>query len=261
MKHEFSVYDQQDQGPKRFGPRKLFKGGGGSSTTTPTIPPELRGLASAYNNLGINYANTPFQAYTGQRYEDLNANQNAGINMIANRAQNGSQTMNNAEGALNQFIQGGNTNPYLDQMVNKAQSSVAQNFNTMVKPQLETAGVQSGSFGNSGLEQRMALNQKAAAQQMSDIATQMYGNAYNTDQANRMSAIGMAPTFGNAAYNDASQLLNAGGIQQNQAQQNRDFAYNQFQQQQDYPIKQMGAISGVLGQSMGQTTTQKGGGK
>lgn len=261
MKHEFSVYDQHDQGPQRFGPRKLFKGGGGSSTTTPTIPAELSGLASTYNNLGINYANTPFQAYQGQRYADLNGTQQQGIGMVQDRALNGSQTMGNAEGALNQFIQGGQTNPYLDQMVNKAQSSVVSNFNNMVKPQLETAGVQSGSFGNSGLDQRMALQQKAAGQQMSDIATQMYGQAYNTDQANRMQAIGMAPTFGNAAYNDAAQLLNVGGIQQNADQQNKDFAYNQFQQQQDYPIKQMGAISGVLGQGMGQTTTQKGGGK
>lgn len=265
MKYEFSVYDQHDQGPAKFGPRRLYKGGGGGGTSVsmPAIPDELKPLANQYTQTALKYANTPYQAYGGQRYADLNQNQNSALQMIQNRAQNGSATMNNAEGALNQFIQGGNTNPYLDRMVSKAQGSVAENYNLMTKPQMESAMVNSGSFGNSGLQQMQANQQKQAAQQMSDISTQMYGNAYGTDQANRMQAIGMSPTFGNAAYQDASQLLNAGNTQQNQAQNNLDFAYQQFQNQQDYPVKQLGTMSGVIGQNMGQTTTQtsNGGGK
>lgn len=262
MKYEFSVYDQHDKGPVKFGPRRLYKGGGGgTSVTTPTIPDELKPLANQYTATALKYANTPFQAYGGQRYADLNNTQNNALQMIQNRAMNGSATMNNAEGALNQFIRGVNTNPYLDQMVNKAQQSVANNYNLMTKPAMESAMVNSGSFGNSGLQQMQANEQKQAAQQMSDIATQMYGGAYNTDQANRMQAINMAPTYGNAAYTDAGQLLQAGNTQQNNAQNNLDFAYQQFQNQQDYPIKQLGAMSGVIGQNMGQTTTQSGGGK
>lgn len=262
MNHDFSVYDPNDQGPAKFGPRRLYKGdgGGGTSVTTPTIPDELKPLATQYTQTALNYANTPFQAYGGQRYADLNGTQNNALQMIQNRAMNGSETMNNAESALNKFIQGGNTNPYLDQMVNRAQQSVANNYNLITKPQTETAMVNSGSFGNSGLQQMQANEQKQAAQQMSDIATQMYGNSYGIDQANRMQAIGMAPTYGNAAYTDAGQLLQAGNTQQNQAQNNLDFAYQQFQNQQDYPIKQLGAMSGVIGQNMGQTTTQSGGG-
>lgn len=261
MNHDFSVYDQNDKGPAKFGPRRFYKGGGGgTSVTTPTIPDELKPLAAQYTQTALNYANTPYQAYTGQRYADLNPTQESALQMIQNRAQNGSQTMNNAEGALNQFIKGGNTNPYLDQMVSRAQQSVANNYNLITKPQTETAMVNSGSFGNSGLQQMQANEQKQAAQQMSDIAMQMYGNAYGTDQANRMQAISMAPTYGNAAYNDASQLLQAGNTRQNSAQNNLDFAYQQFQNKQDYPIKQLGAMSGVIGQNMGQTTTQSGGG-
>lgn len=219
-------------------------GGGGNSTTTPTIPTELKPLADLYVKQATNIANTPFQSYQGQRYADLNQNQNTGINMIANRAMNGSQTMSNAEGSLNQFIQGGNTNPYLDQMVNKAQTQVKNNF--------MNSAISSGSFGNSGLQQQYG-------QGMADIATQMYGNAYNTDQANRMQAINMAPTFGNAAYQDAGQLINAGNMQQNNAQQNLDFGFQQFQDQQNYPFKQLQATGGVIGQNMGSTTTTSGG--
>lgn len=240
-------------------------GGGdqrGTSNTTASIAPEFKPLAELYTKQAESIANTPFQAYGGQRYADLNQTQNAGLGMVQDRALNGSATMDNAENSLNGFIQGGNTNPYLDSMVNKAQSSVVDNFNNMVKPQTEAAMRNSGSFGNSGLDQMMQNQQKAAGQQMSDIATNMYGNAYNTDQGNKMQAIGMAPTFGNAAYQDASQLLNAGGIQQNQAQQGLDFGYQQFQDAQNNPYKQLQATGQVVQGGMGSSTTstQSGGG-
>lgn len=237
-------------------------GGGGDSTSTSThyIPDELKPLANRYTELGLQYSNTPFQGYTGQRYADLNSTQQKGIDMATQRATNGSQTMNNAEGALNGFIHGGQQNPYLNSMVDQAQQSLARNYNMVTKPATETAMVNSGSFGNSGLGQIQQLQQRDLQSNMGNIATQMYGNAYNTDQANKMQAINMAPTFGNAAYTDASQLLNAGGIQQNQAQKNADFGYQQFQEQQNYPIKQLQAMSGVLGQTMGSTTQSSGGG-
>ena len=261
MKHEFSVYDPNDQGPAKFGPRRLYKGGGQTSTTTPHIADEFRPLLDLYTKKATDVANTEFTPYSGQRYADLNGTQNQALQMIQNRALNGSSTMNNAESNLNQFMNGGNTNPYLDQMVSKAQRSVADSWNNMTKPQTDSAMVNSGSFGNSGLQQTQLNQQKAAAQQMSDIATNMYGNAYNTDQANRMQAISMAPTFGNAAYTDAGQLLQAGNTQQNQAQNNLDFGYQQYQDQQNQPYKQLQAIGGVTSQGMGSCTSQTGGGK
>lgn len=236
---------------------------GGTTQTQQEIPAELKPLARAYTDKAIGLSQTPWTPYGGDRFADLNTTQNLGIGMIQNRALGGSQTMNNAENSLNQFIQGGQTNPYLDSMVAKAQGSVVDQFNNMVKPQTEAAMRNSGSFGNSGLQQQMQLQQQAAGQQMSDIATQMYGQAYGQDQANRMQAIGMAPTFGNAAYQDASQLLNAGQMQQDQNQQNLDFGYQQFQEAQNKPYKDLASMAGVFGTNLGgsSTTIQSGGGK
>jgi hypothetical protein len=222
-------------------------GGGGNSTTVQSIPDELKPLATAYTSKAINLSQQPYNPYTGQRYADLNTTQNLGLGMIQDRALNGSYTMNNAEGNLNQMM-GGGTNPYLDAMVNKAQQSVLGNANQ--------AGALSGSFGNSGIAEK-------AVSDMGNIATNMYGQQYNADQSRRMQAIGMAPTFGNAAYQDASQLLNAGQIQQDQAQQGLDFNYQQFQDQANLPYKQLAAMSGVFGSGLGttSTTTSSGGGK
>lgn len=224
-----------------------MSGGGGSSksTTTQEIPKELKPLASAYSDKALALSKQSYNPYTGKRYEDLNQTQQQGLNMMQQRAIKGSGTVKNAESALNQIIQGGQTNPYLDEMVGKAQDSVRSQFNT--------GAVNSGSFGNSGLQEQFADS-------LGDVASQMYGNAYETDRNRQMQGIGMAQQFGNQAYQDANQLLAAGQVRQDQAQQGKDFAYQQFQERQDLPYKQLAAMSGVFGSNLGGTTVQKGGG-
>lgn len=228
----------------------VCKGGGGSSSTsTQNIPAELKPLANAYTTKAIGLSNQGFTPYTGDRYADLNQVQGAGIQGVIDRATNGSQTMNNAETALNdRFISGG-PNPYLDSMVQRAQDSVKSNFNT--------GSINSGSFGNRNLEAEYGNN-------LSDVATRMYGQAYDADQGRALQAIGMAPTFGNQGYQDASQLLNAGQILQDQSQQDKDFSFQQYEAQQNLPYKQLAAMSGVFGSNLGGSSTQKssdGGGK
>lgn len=238
-------------------------GGGGKQTTTQTIPNELKPLASAYADRAMQVGNTPFTPYTQQRFASVNPLQQAGMGMTYQRAMNGSPVMDQANQTMMGKLQGGQTNPYLDSLVGKAQSSVAENYNTMIKPQMETAMVNSGSFGNSGLQQMQGMQQKAAAQQMSDIATSMYGNAYNTDQANQMQALGMAPTYGNQAYNDAQQLMGIGQFAQNQAQNQLDFNYQQFQDATNQPYKNLQVLGAPFtGVSFGGTsTTTSSGGK
>lgn len=242
------IYTKHD--PRRYDGR-LYKGGGGgggSSTTTQSIPDELKPLANAYTNKAMGLSNQPFQPYYGQRFADLNSTQQRGLGMIEQRAMSGPGTLGNAEGALNQLI-AGTSNPYLDASVSKAQQSALGAG--------QTAAIRSGSFGNSGIAE-------ATAKQVADIGTTMYGNAYESDAARRMQAIGMAPQINMAGYQPAQQLLNAGQIRQDQAQQGMDFNYSQFQEAQNKPYKDLAAMSGVFGSNLGgSSTTQQssGGGK
>jgi hypothetical protein len=217
---------------------------GGTSTTTRDIPDELKGAATAYSGLAMNLANTPYQAYTGQGTASLNGNQNNAISMIANRAANGSPVLDQANSTLTSML-GDQTNPYLDAQVQKAQQSVVKNFNG--------AQAGSGSFGNSGLQEELGKG-------LSDTASTMYGNAYNTNQANKLQALGMAQSYGNQAYTDANALMGAGQTQQANDQAGKDFQYQQFQNQQNYPLQQIAALGGVINGSSGSTTTQSGGG-
>lgn len=222
-------------------------GGGGTSTTTQNIPKQLRPLVRAYTDKAIGMSDDPFQYYGRDRFADLNATQKDGLSMIRDRALGGSETIDNAEQNLNQMMSGG-PNPYLDQMYGQAADAVKSNFTT--------AAVNSGSYGNSGLNEDYM-------QDLGGLAAQMYGGAYEGDQGRRMQAINMAPTFGNAAYQDAGQLLNAGGIQQDQAQQEKDFAFSQWTDKENLPFKQLAAMSGVFDSFPGRSTTtnQTGGGK
>lgn len=239
-------------------------GGKQSSTTVQSIPTELKGLATAYANKAMGYGNQGYQPYTGQRYAGPTGAEQQGLSMVANRAQNGDATMNAGASALQNMMQPGQSNPYLDQAVNRAQSNVVQNFNNMTKPQTEAAGVRSGSFGNSGMDQTLQNQQVAAGKQMGDIASQMYGQDYQDSNNRALQAAQLAPTYGNAQYNDAQQMMNAGAYARNFDQQNKDFGYQQYQDQQNLPIKQLQAMSGVFqGGALGgtSTTTGSGGGK
>jgi hypothetical protein len=119
---------------------------------------------------------------------------------------------------------------------------------------MNSAYANSGSFGNAGLQQQ-------TGQALGDVASQMYGSAYNTDRANQMQALGMAQSYGNQAYTDAGQLMSAGNTAQNNAQDQADFGYQQYLNQQNYPLQQLSALSGTLSGQMGSQTTQSGGGK
>jgi hypothetical protein len=213
-------------------------GGGGTTTTTQELPPELRGLATAYSNKAMELSNTPYQAYGGQRNADMNGMQLSGMQTTIDRAMNGSATMNNAEANLNQMMSAG-PNPYLDSMVNQAMGKVGGQVNSQ--------------FGGSNYG--TTAHQQTLANSLGDTAAGMYGNAYASDQSNRLQAMQMAPTFGNAAYNDASQLMNVGQIYQDQAQKGLDVNYQNFQEQQNDPYKKLAAMSGVFGSNVGGSST------
>lgn len=253
-------------------------GGGGTSTTQNSVDERFSPLIDYATQAAAGVQQAGFNPYSGQRYEGTNATQQAGLNMTTNRALNGDPTVNAGANFLQGALQSGPTsatvnpyaqqgNPYLDAMVNKAQSSVLSNA--------QGAAVRSGSFGNSGIAD-------AAAKQMGDVATSMYGNAYGQQaqlaesgagrndamyqswMGNNLQAANLGQQYGNQAYQDAGQLMNAGQFTQDAGQRNKDFAFNQFQDQQNTPYKQMAAYSGLLGASGStgsSTTTQSGGGK
>ena len=236
-------------------------GGGGSSTTSQGLDPRLYPLVDTFTSQAQKVAETPWQAYTGNRFAGMNSDQNQALNMIRQQSQSGVQGQ--AESALGSFLQGGQENPFLTQQIQKAQAETADAYNRQVRPNQVMQAVQSGSFGNATLMDAQAKQDSQLQQNLGDIASGMRFNAYATDQGNRMQALGMSPAIQQAGYTNAGQLLNAGNLQQSQAQDQADFQFQQFQDQQNDPYKKLQTMSGVFGTPgfQTQTTTQSGGGK
>lgn len=233
-------------------------GGGGDSSSSSSIqyPDEIKPLLNNVANLSSQLYNKDWQGYGGQRYADLNGTQQQALQGISDRASGGSDLWKQAQGNLQQMM-GDQQNPYLDQQVANAQKSVVDSYNLTAKPQMEAAMVGSGSFGNSGLQQMQQQSQNQLQQNLGNVATQMYGDAFNTNQANKLQALGMAQGYANQDYTDLNQQLNAGNAYQDQAQNNADFNYEQYQSQQDDPYKKLQAMTGVMNNTAGSTTTTK----
>jgi hypothetical protein len=237
-----------DSATRKEGGRFVYggggSGGGGTQVTKQEIPVELKPLARAYTSKAMDLSEQSYNPYQGQRYEDLNAIQTTGLGMTVDRALQGSQTVNNAEAGLNQMMDG-SANPYLDAMYNQAAGKVAGSVNSNF--------AQGGRYGS-------GAHTGALTEGLGNMATNLYGGAYEADQGRRMQAIGMAPQFAQQDYADMGQLMNAGQIIQDQNQQNRDFGYEQYQEEENLPYKQLAAMSGIFGSNLGGQSTTSGGG-
>lgn len=245
--------------------RKPHKGGGGTSTTNQEIPEELKPLATEYTKQAMALSNQPWQGYSGQRFADMNGLQGAGLGMAADRAMNGSAVMNAGQQNVMDTLNGNylNGNPYLDQMFGNAANRITDAYSRGTAAQTDAAAARSRNYGGSAWQEQTQANQQGLGDSLSSLASNIYGQNYAQERQNQLSAWNAAPTYGNAAYQDASQLMNAGQMLQDQQQQGLDFGYEQFQDQQNLPYKNLAAMSGVFGTNLGgsSTTTTSGGGK
>jgi hypothetical protein len=146
------------------------------------------------------------------------------IQGTATRAQQGSSTVNAANDYVTKSLQGGflGSNPYLDQTFNRAA--------------MATQGQLSSQFAGAG--RNIDASQGNRSQQLNDLATQIYGGAYNTDRQLQQQSVGSAIPLANQDYVDLQALRGAGqdveGLAQEYAAQPAN-ALNQY-------LGQIGAI-------------------
>ena len=203
-------------------------GGGGGQTTTTGVAPEFSGLATQYAQRASDLSNQAYTPFTGRRFATGNADQSAAGDYFRSGMSAG-------------------TNPYLDQMVGKAQGNLISNYNNTIRPQLDAQAARSGSFGNSGVESTMQQQQQALGNQLGDISTQMYGQQYNADQSRRDAS--------------AQNLLGFGNQQQAQQQQGLDFNYQQFQDALNQPYRNLQTLGSPFQMNLGSISRTTGGGK
>jgi hypothetical protein len=230
-----------------------------TTTSSTQMPAFVQPYAQGYLQRAQTVADSPYQQYPGQRVADLKPYQPEAAGGMYARGMQGNPTM--AAGNTNlqqtlggQYLQG---NPYLQSQIDQAQGDAVRSWNTMAKPQWDTAMQRSGSFGNSGLAQ---MEQQAASdtqRNIGQIGSNMRFQNYDAERSRQMQAAGMAPTYANQDYTDLNAMLTAGQGLQQQQQKYLDNAYNQFTESRDYGKSQLDVMRNALGGvNFGSNTTQ-----
>lgn len=225
-----------------------------TSTTTTSAASYLLPYYQQFLQQSSDTANRPFQQYTGQRVADPTSGQTGAANYYQN-AMNGQY---NITAATNPYA---GANPYLDQSIASAQQDVADGYNMLQAPAWASAMLNSGSFGNSGVQQAQAYDMGQVAKQQANIAQNMRMQDYTQqqqlgeDQANRnMQAQQFNSTLGQTA---ASGALTAGNQLYNINQNQLGAQQDQWNEQWNYPLQQLDILGNALrtGMGSGSTTT------
>lgn len=206
----------------------------------------------------MNIANTPYQAYTGQRV--------AGVDPMTTNALNGAagairDFQNYTPGTLLSGDINAYQNPYQQNVINGIQGDYDR-IRQQTSNQVNDAATAAHAFGGSrhGVAEGIAL-----ANTNRDEASQLAGlrSAGYTDAANRLSADqARQDAYQTQRLGTAGDLMNlglsGGGYLRNVQQQGLDANYDNFLRQQGYGAQQLGMLSGTLGAlPQGGTSTQQ----
>lgn len=188
-----------------------MSGGGGSDHTTSVttqnppdyVIPQLQGAAQASQDL---YNKGPNQYYQGQTVTPFSSQTEQALQGTEQRAINGSPVTKNAQTYTADVLGGKylNSNPYIDQTFNQAAQAT--------RSQLDS------QFAGSG--RNIGASQAARADQLNNLATQIYGGNYANERTMQNSALTNANSIANQDYTDLGQLANVGGAREDLTSRN-----------------------------------------
>ena len=196
------------------------------------------------------------------------------------------------QSALGQMA-GGGPNPYLDAMFGQAAGGLTRQFQEATMPGIHAAFGGAGRTGSGAHQAALGSAQGELSRGLGGLASQIYGGAYDADQARRLAAaqslqggalggvgaisdlygqIGqqqatagaLAPIAQQMEYGNLDRLMGVGGMVSDQARQQLQAEMDRFNYYQQAPYQQLQGYAGMLGwpgQPTGQqTTTGPGGG-
>ena len=224
------------------------------TTTSTTSPASF--LLPYYQNF-LNQAQTtaqrPFQQYEGPRVAQANPYMTGAANAFGT-AQSGGM---NVTPGTNQYA--GMNNPYLQQSIKNAQQDVATGYNMLQAPAWASAMRNSGSFGNSGIQESEAYDRNNIAKQQAQIAQNMRMQDYTQQQQLAENAVNRNLSAGQ--FNSGLQMqgaqgaLTAGNTLRGIDQAGLDSNVDKFNAQWNYPLQQLDILGNALRTGMGAGST------
>lgn len=245
-----------------------FGGGGGgvaqpvgqSVTTTSSTPWEGQ---QPYLNQVFQQAeglrSVPMSFYPNATYVPQSNQTSDALAAVENRARTGSPLQSAGNQQMLDTINGKyldpSSNPWLEATYKSAADPVVRAYRDAVSPGTDANFIKSGRYG-SGLYANMKSNQEQdLGKTLSDLGTSIYGGAYESERGRQQDAIGAAPQYAAADYQDAMQLQNVGQQQESYANQQLQDAMNRFYYQQQEPWTRLGNYASLVQGNYGRTDT------
>ena len=253
-----------------------------TQTTTITEPPAyVKPYAEELMSRAGSLSKRPYEAYTGEQVAPLNQNHDYGLDMVQDRALNGSDQLNQANaqasGTLSGSYQGyaprnemaGVNNPYLNDMIRNSNADITRSFTNSTMPQTDASFARQGAFGGSAWQDANSENNRQMASELAKNTSNIRFNDYQNQQglaenyAQRQQAgyegergrqvgmVGQAQQLANQPYTDAMQLLGAGDIQRDYSQTLNNQGYQDFLNEQNWPLQNLDVLANAIRTTMG----------
>lgn len=236
------------------------KGGGGSTQTVTqsNAPwgPTGQALQFGYNEAKDLYG---YPQYPGNYYTTFNPIQEQALGLTQARSLYGSPATSLAQAEAAQTLGGGyldpRSNPYLQSAVGGALQDVGRAYAESVAPQLQSEFVGAGRYG-SGLQQAAeSLSRQDLARQMGNIASNMYGQAYESERDRMLKQAALAPAFQGMDYTDLQNLAAVGDVVDQKAREILQSDLQRYLYPQTQLDQYVNRIGGLGGQGFGVRTT------
>ncbi len=182
-------------------------GGGGSGNQTTRMEPPKYQLP--YLQTGLAAAQNLYNQQSGtQTVAPFSSETEAGLQGITNQATAGNPITGSANTLAQSTLNGDylNSNPHLDATFNRAA--------------LQTQNQLASQFAGSGRNVDASMGLRS--QQLNDLATGIYGGAYDAERNRQQQVLGMSPQLAQGSCADYDRLLGVGAQREGLAQEQLD---------------------------------------
>jgi len=183
------------------------------------------------------------QYFPAATYVPFSGETEAALQLQTQRALAGSPLLGASQAEVNKILSGQyldpSTNPYLQQTFERAAGDV--------KGQLGSMFAKGGRYGSGAMAE-------TAGRRMGDLASQIYGGAYQQERARQLQAAQLAPQLAQQDYADISRLAQVGQQREALGEAQLADAMQRFQFEQQKPYTKLREYLASIGAPTSQQT-------
>lgn len=220
------------------------------SPQQPYLKKQFSEAENIYNSLTPEY-------YAGSTVAPLSAPTQTALNLYEGRALAGSPLVNQAQDVLSNTLGGGflGSNPALQSAIDAASSGIVRNFQTAVKPGVDSSFTKAGRYGSNAYKNSMDDAEINLSKSLGNIASNMAYTDHARERGIQNNAIALADPLSQSDYNDISQLGRVGSVYDSQGQAELSADVDRWNFEQNKPANKLGQFASLVGGGYGGTTT------